>query len=344
MKVAVDKLANVVARQALARKVLLRRRATRSELSRDTGLCAASVTHHTRWLLRHGFLTSTPIRVPDVKRSVDQLRVNGDQGTLLAIHVHSHQIQAQVLGLDAQPLTDFLVPVEEATQREVLAAVSRATQQAKHWAAGQGRGIDFAGMSVCGTVATEDSMVFGVDGVPQWQPCQPRLMLPAFEGIPALNVWTQVMSKMVGLSAAQRRDDRIAYVEFLGGSFHIASMRQGEVWLGRHGSTSSFLHESVSDSGRVCYCGRRGCLADLLESGEPVDVRILADAFVGLLHRVDVDALGLEWQGEKDWLVRRLTEAGIQVYVIDDGRNAALHGLRILTAQALLAHQLAHCD
>jgi hypothetical protein len=152
------------------------------------------------------------------------------------------------------------------------------------------------------------------------------------------------MSKMIGLSSQEQRDDRIGYAEFLGHhSFHISSMRKGEVCLGRHGTTSSWLHESVSDDGPVCYCGRRGCLADLLQSGRLRDVRVLADAFVKFLQRIEVDALALEWQGkEKDWLEGRLREAGFRIYPIVNGRDIALHGLRILTAQSLVARKLAY--
>ncbi len=332
---------HVAAREWLARRILLRRKATRLELSHDTGLCAASVTKHTRWLLKHGFLTSTPIRIPDVKRPVDQLRVNARQGTALALLVCHDQVDGQVLGLDGQVLAEFAAPVEHPTQHGVLAAVSAATNQAREWAMAHGRPIDLAGMSVRGTVASEDGIVFGLDGVPQWRPCQPKLMLPAMQGIPVLQVWTQVMSKIVSLSALEGREDRFGYVEFLGRSFHIAVMREGEVKMGGHGTTSSSLHESVSEDGPLCYCGRRGCLADLLESNRPLDERVLSDAFIRFLNRIKVDALGLEWQGDQDGLQRRLTESGFKVSPISNGHELAARGLRMLIAQSLLARKLA---
>jgi hypothetical protein len=334
------KMASLAVRKSLAGKVLLKRQATRLELSRETGLCAASVTNHTRWLIQHGFLTSTPIRLPEVKRSVDQLQINGGRATALAIQVRKDRVEAQLLGLDAEVLAQSAAPVAAATQHAVLAAIVAAVTEAKQWSGAHGYNIDLAGMSVCGTVAAEDGIIFGIDGVPQWRPCQPLEILPAMQAIPVLHVWTQVMSKMVALAATVGQDDRIGYVEFLGRSVHIASMRQGEVKLGRHGSPGSFLHVSVNNEGPLCYCGRHGCLADLLESDRPIDDHVLADAFIGVLKRIKVDAVGLEWQGETQWLEHRLAESGFKVHHVAGGRGLALRGLAILTAQASLARKL----
>ncbi len=332
---------STVARDTLARRVLLRGSCTRVELCDDTGLCAASVTNHTRWLLKQGFLTSRPIRVPSVNRSVDELRVNASRGTALAIHVRRDLVEAQVIQLDTHVLKEFSAPVAAATQAAVLSAVCAAVEKAREWAASEGYAIDLAGMSISGTVASEDGVVFGVDGIPQWRSCQPQQILPTLANIPVMHVWTQVMCKMIGLSSTCRREDRVGYVEFIGRSFHVASMRAGQVRYGLHGSTSAFLHVSVRDEGPICYCGRRGCLADLLESDRPIDEHLLADTFIEALRQLKVDAIGLEWQGDSAWLEKRLEDSGFTVYGISDGRGMALRGLSLLTAGALLSQRIA---
>jgi hypothetical protein len=146
---------------------------------------------------------------------------------------------------------------------------------------------------------------------------------------------------MLGFAAQQQTDTLIGYVEYHKGTFHISAMRNGEVRLGEHGTTSSLLHECVDESGPLCYCGRHGCLAQLLETGHAVDQRLLANTFIKIISRARVQTLAMEWEAPQDWLRIMLEESGYNTHWIQDGQTMATDGLHILTAQAALTLKLA---
>ena len=340
MKTTVTQQANVQARQSLTRWILLKRKATRSELVSDTGLCAASVTNHTRWLLERGLLKSTPIRVPDVKRSVDMLQLNPEHGILLLIDLQAHRVLCRLLDMDGQILVEYDRPVTTATQHEIFKTLNQAVHDIRQWAHDAGRIIDQAGMCVHGTMIS-NSLIFGIDGVDHWKPCEPKLILRSLKDIPKMDIWTHIMCKMYGFAAMRQTDDQIGYVEYGQGNFHIATMRKGDVRLGTHGTTSSFLHESVDEFGPECYCGRRGCLASMLESGHSVDPRQLANTFIQIINRIRVSTLAMEWYGDPDWLRIKLQESDYHTHWIKNGQQLVMDGLYILTAQSAITQKLA---
>lgn len=341
MKTNVTEQANVQARQSLTRWILLKRKATRSELVTDTGLCAASVTNHTRWLLERGLIKSTPIRVPDVKRSVDLLELNAENGVLMLIELQARRVLVCLMDMEGTILLCLDRPVQTPTQNAIFKTLGQTVLEARQWAHDADRTIDHAGMCVHGTMVS-NSLIFGIDGVTHWQPCEPKLILRPLNDIPKMDIWTHIMCKMLGFAVMQQTDDQIGYVEYHKGNFHIATLRKGEVRLGTHGTTSSFLHESVDELGPECYCGRRGCLAHLLESGDKVDPRLLANTFIQIINRIRISTLAMEWEGPQDWLRIKLNESEYNTCWIDDGQGLVMDGLHLLTAQAALSQKLAY--
>ncbi len=341
MKTSITEQANVHARQSLTRWILLKRKATRSELVTDTGLCAASVTNHTRWMIEQGLIKSTPTRVPDVKRSVDLLQLNPDNGVLMLIDLQAHQVSIALLDIEGQPLYLLDRPIEQPTQREIFKVLGQSVLEMRQWARDADRNIDHAGMCVHGTMVS-NSLIFSIDGVADWRPCEPKLILRPLNDIPKMDIWTHIMCKLLGFASQQKTDDQIGYVEYRDNNFHIATLRKGKVCLGTHGTTSSFLHESVDELGPTCYCGRKGCLAHLLESGCQVDPRLLANTFIQIVNRIRVSTLAMEWDGAREWLQIKLEESGYNTHWIDDGKAMVLDGLHILTAQEALTQKLAY--
>lgn len=330
--------ATIRARREIAGRTLVRRKITRAEIASLTGLSLASVTLHTRWLLENRFLKAHTMRVDSSKRPIEELRIDPDRGTGVAIQISADTIRAEVIAADDTILHHISQSVSSHTQRHLLEAISILAERSWDWVARNRRKENVvAGLSVPGTVAIHEGIIFTLDDVDQWEPCQPYEILPAFKPFTAVHTWTQVLCKCYGLAAELRTDDRLCYVEFDGQRFRVAALKRGEEGLGRHGTSSHELHRKVADDGPLCYCGRRGCLAALLKQGES-DERILGTAFCDYIASLNVDHIGWEWAKSPEWLVPALRKQGLTVHVTQDAYARTGEGLRLVIANSIHQH------
>jgi hypothetical protein len=321
-------------RDVLLWKLLLLGSTTRRELGESTGVSLASISNQIRWLMEEGFLVTRRFRTPNAKRPTEELQIAPQRGQGAILSLRLDRVVGELLWLDSMVASRVEEPVAEASQRGVCDALGRAAAKL-HAAAEQP--IAVAVLAASGCISNEDGIIFTFDGLPDWEPCQPWLVLPEVRRFARVSVFTNVMCKLHGLAAALKQDDQIAYAEYERGQFQVASLRNGRPFLGYHGTRSAYLHQSVSETGPVCYCGRRGCLSQLLREGR-ADPAVLAKAFVRFAKAIRVRNIGLEWTGAIKPVASELQRAGVSMHAQHSAEEMLFKGLRMLAAEAAI-HQ-----
>jgi hypothetical protein len=331
----VQALRGVYAR--LLRKILVRDTMNRARIGEEMGCSLATVTHYTRWLLENGLLVSKPTKVPNIKRPVDELRINGEAGLCVSATADLRGVTAQLIRLDGTVVETFGPAKPEATQAGFVATVSEVVWQAVRAAKKLRKPIFHVGFGVDGWVSSDPGIVFHVEGIAKWEACRIGGVLPDGQLPAPARCWAEIACKVRGLAAEMQVDDRLCYVEFVRKQFHLAAIQDGVFAMGSHGTGSARMHQKISDRGPRCYCGRVGCLTEHVKRGD-VDPDIVFKAFLHLFDGIPGDVVGLEWDGPKDWFEKSLLRAGAQkVHHVKDATELALRGVAHLTAEMALA-------
>ncbi|HEX7009585.1 MAG TPA: winged helix-turn-helix transcriptional regulator [Phycisphaeraceae bacterium] len=324
----------------IALAALLHPTITRRDLARSIGVSPATITHHTRWLLEQGLIHSRSVRMPHAQRPVERLEVNPDRGGALTVSLSPRGVIAEVLALDGRVVKHIQEATPRPTQQTVLHAFRSVVQRVMDGGEIHRPALDFIGVSVVGYVNADPPIVYSLDGVEPWMPINLEDVLPA--GAPACKVWTDVASKVRCLAADIGQMDAICYLELSGNRLHYATMRQGQLDCGWHG-TSSGLHTSVSDDPTMCVCGRRGCFVQLLEQG-PIKPALLREAMQIIRRKFDITYFGLELDDPAAWSEEANLEASrMKLKHCIDGERMRCRGLRLLTAEETLKHVIHRC-
>ena len=310
---------------------------TRAAIGTEMNCSLATVTHYTRWLLESRLLISKPIKVPKVKRPVDEIRINGDLGFCVGATANARHITCQLIRLDGQVVETFGPVKPGANQASFMASLSNAIFDGLRLAKKLRKPVFHVGIGVDGWVASEPGIVFHIEGIPKWEACRIGSVLPDGQLPAKVGCWSEVACKVRGLAADQQVDNHLCYVEYVRKRFRLAAILDGVFAMGSHGTGSSLLHQKISDRGARCYCGRVGCLSEHVKRGD-VDPEIVFKTFLHLFHDLPGDIVGLEWDGPADWFEQALIRAGAhKVVQAKDSAGLALRGIGGLAAETALA-------
>jgi predicted NBD/HSP70 family sugar kinase len=301
---------------------------TRRELGRRIGASPAAVTKYVRWLADQKLLIRELHPRAWSKRPVEDLRVNPDAGRCLCLVIRADRIDAELVAMDGTPLTRWSEPVEAPHQAPVFEALRRAARAGQ---VGSDGPLTMVGMAVKGFTANDT--VFDVEGVDDWDPCQPGLVLDILEHSETAPVYPEVMCRLSGFAARHGNHRPIAYVHLDNGRFQIASVENGLFVLGGQGTTSPLVHQSVSDSREQCLCGRPGCLAWHIRTGT-ARTAMLAAGLLSIAGSIGTPIVALDVGPDHADLASRLQAAGIDARTVEDGAALVPRGLATLTAAA----------
>jgi hypothetical protein len=325
---------NFAFRRELVWKLLLHRGVSRGQISRASDVTMAAISRHVRWMLDSGLVRSQAARFAGASagRPVETLSIT-DLGTrAIAIRVSrgASTAEAELVASDGDVhgMRSFTSPGGQLGLLDMV-------REALAWA-GEDKGPRTVVLALDGLMEPDSGVVFAVNGIPDWQACLPSFLLPLQGG--KLTPWTPAAASLFGAAWEHGRDDRIGLVSLHDGRLHIASLHQGHIQHGRFGTTGSAVHATVSDDRRRCYCGRQGCLADLLAHGAATP-GMVADVLPRLLAELRVDHLSLEWPEDTDLPRRILEQAGVTALACDPARHLR-DGLRLAAAWALIAPRL----
>jgi|GEM_PF-6419192 len=319
--------------------LLLHGGAERPELAKNLKCSKASITHHSRWMIEQGLMTGEPQRRPHSKRPVDWLELNPDALTALPMQLLEDRVIGECVGLDGTPLETYEQPLEGPEQKDVLRAIEQLFNRALQFAKSKRRDISMLGLSLRGVMNPWASMVNSVDGIPNWETCQPMMIISSMRGNDSktrpVTICPQQTARLRGLAQQLQQDDRICYVSRTAGRFRIASLSKGCIAYGGTGAEQQCMHRTVADSGPACHCGRVGCLLQLLQRGED-QPELFARYILKILKKhINPTTVGFEWDGDLKPVAGTLEKAGMRVVVPADYQHPGTVGIRMLTLQAL---------
>ena len=248
------------AKTSVIASLLQHDRLSRLELSELTGVSPAGITEVTQKLLQLGLLAETPSTTPEKRRGRPTVQLSiqaghscfvginlGEDETMLAIT----DLKGQVLARHAVPLTKSPAEVPEAVRKTFLAVLRKASIPRSRV-----RGV---GIAVAGIVDAEEGICRYWAAL-DWRDVPIARMIG---DVLDLKTWADNDANAVAIGEhifGNARDyDHFTSI-VLGRTIGSAHYMHGILYRGHDGSAGEIGHITVDAQGRVCRCGRNGCL------------------------------------------------------------------------------------
>ncbi|GAA2106705.1 ROK family transcriptional regulator [Actinomadura alba] len=240
---------------------------SRQELSRRTGLSAASVSNVVAELIEGGLVVEAGTVESDGGRPRVLLRSARDYGRLVGVDVGETRVIVELFDLHLSRLAKADLPLGDGGH-DVQAVVGhiRAGLRTVIAEAGDGPGIIGIGVGVPGVVertpeAVVHSQTIGWDAVPLEQMLAECTDLPLF----VENGATALGQAEMWFGAG--RGCRSAVVALIGSGVGACVVTDGTPYRGATGSAGEWGHTTAQVGGARCRCGARGCLEAYVGAG-----------------------------------------------------------------------------
>ncbi|AZS43877.1 ROK family transcriptional regulator [Microbacterium oleivorans] len=248
-------------RREVVRALVVGGTATRTELARTTGLSAATVSNLVTELREAGLIADAGIDNAGSGRPTTMLRIDGRGGSFLGIDVAETYIRAVVFDAAITEIGAADVDVDEEWQsidriaEALLSAVAQAIDRGGR-PAGELLG---AGLGLPGLVSND---LRGGASTPGWaahireleERVRPHLPAP----LVTANPLQAVGHSEIWFGAARGRST--AVVVNLGTGVGAGIIVEGRVLRGATRSAGEWGHTVLELDGRICRCGRQGCV------------------------------------------------------------------------------------
>jgi predicted NBD/HSP70 family sugar kinase len=288
---------------------------SRTEIARETGLTAQTITNIVRRLLDEGLVVEAGKKssARGGKRKVN-LEINPDAGYALGAQIDRDEIALVLLNLGGQRVrrVRHAMPASQ-TPEKVVRLVGRLVEELIQDAGGVGRKVLGLGVASPGPLDPEHGVLYEPPGFKNWEQVPIKLMLEEHTGFPVL-VDNDAMAAAVGERwvGKARGTDSFAFV-YNGWGLGAGLFLEGHIYRGATGTAGEFGHTPLDPNGPECECGNRGCLVRYCSPREivlAVERKLRAGKSSSLLP---------VWQKNPD----RLDLAAIRAAALDGDRVAA---------------------
>lgn len=321
---------------AMAQRMVLHGVVTRQLLAEELTLSPGSITKHVRWLVEQGLVKSRRLPVAHAKKPIDELWLDAQAATIALIWISKGRLAGEICGLDLQPIHRFEQVWHGSGQSQILSALDQAAAEILSVSQSLKRPIDSLGAGVAGLVDPVGGIIYQIQGIPGWEACQPWEISPRLHKLPQLKVWTRVACKVRGFCQQTKRDHEVAYLECSDRSVSLASISEGRLKFGLHGTSSPLLHTTVKPGGPLCFCGREGCFHHYLRSNT-LSPELMFKGLQRFFASMPEDEVAVEWQSPSTLPQRALPRnEATAIHVVTDGEELARLGLRALAAEEAL--------
>ncbi|WP_433256113.1 ROK family protein [Streptosporangium sp. CA-135522] len=288
----------------------------RSQIAARLGLGAATVTDHTRRLIKLGFLRELPPRVTGRGRPRVPLEVVADAAYTLDLRVHPDHLMGVLMRLDGSEVRRFTRPFSPADDPvgQLATACEEVLSDPATGSRVLGIGLAVPGVIDPGTGTVRLSPRLGWADMPVRPPLAARLPVPVL-------IDNDTRASTTGeLLFGTGRDHDDFLVLAIGDGVGMGIVLDRRVHRGPDGVAGEFGHVPTGPGGPECVCGRRGCVDAYV-----ADYALAAEAAAGVVNVLAVRALTVIGESHVLWpyLAPGFHRA------VDDGIIAALPGLEI---------------
>ncbi|MEU9888835.1 ROK family protein [Sphaerisporangium sp. NPDC051011] len=248
-------------RAVLLRNLYFAGPASRHELSRLTGLSAASVSNVTGDLLAENIIVEAGMVDSDGGRPRTLLRVNREFGYAIGVDVGETHVHVELFDLDMNMHAKAGFTLRSAQHdvdvvaRHILAGIDAVLASAQ--ASPEhvlGVGIAVPGIVESGPDTLVHAQTFGWDGVPLGAKVRAGTSLPLY-----IDNGAKTMGQ-AELWFGSGRGFRHAIVLLIGSGVGAGIITGGLTYRGANSSAGEWGHTKIAVGGRACRCGARGCL------------------------------------------------------------------------------------
>lgn len=231
---------------------------SRAQISRESGLCAATVSGLVADLIQEDLVFEQEEGDSSGGRRPVLLSLNPSGGFAIGIKLMEDHLIAALTNLEAKVIDSINVPFNGMDPKAVIAmiveGVSLLLQNNKiSQSKLLGVGVGLAGVVDQDSGLLRLSPIFGWQGLPFGRMIQERLEVPVFID----NDVNTVTLTERWFGAAKDFDHFLTVT--IGRSVGMGIVTNGRLYRGR-GGAGEFGHTVVDPEGDQCFCGKRGCL------------------------------------------------------------------------------------
>lgn len=234
---------------------------SRVELIGATGLSTQTVSNIARRLLDLGLIReSGKVHVPQGKPRTT-LTIDPQSRFAIGVHLDPSRLTFVLLDLAGAVIHRSHIPVEAvAGPEETVARIASAVEDLINGAKILRERVLGVGIAAPGPIEFDQGAVVGPPMLTGWARVELRESLGKATGLPVFLEKDSTAAAHADLWVLDQRTDQNFVFIYLGSGTGAAVVLDGEVVRGSSNNVGEIGHFSTGDGGRMCGCGRTGCL------------------------------------------------------------------------------------
>jgi predicted NBD/HSP70 family sugar kinase len=249
---------------------------SREDLALKTGLSRATVSSLVNELRKHGLVISEDFRSDSsrIGRPPSMVALRESVGAAVGINITGEAIQVAVGNVGLELLAErevrpdqFPIPAEPQATLQLTATIVHELLAATGLAPSQVIG---GAIGVTVPIDTRDGTVGVSSFLPSWDGWRPAALLEPRLGFPILLENDANLAALAeALAGAVEGASDVLYIK-ASSMIGCGLIINGRLRRGAYGGAGEIAHMIVQPGGQLCFCGRRGCLAQVVFGGTMV--------------------------------------------------------------------------
>jgi predicted NBD/HSP70 family sugar kinase len=248
-------------RSRVLRELYFRGPSSRPRLTRDTGLSAATVATIVADLCTEGIVLEAGLDEPEVGRPSAILKVNPAYGSFIGVDFGNTQMRVELFDLTLAKSAAVVVQLtpDQNEAASLVEVIVRAVRQVQETAGVSDEDVLGIGIGVPGIVERSHEVSVHIASW-KWQQAPLQAMLAEHLTIPIfMDNGANAMAQAEMWFGAGRGYHNLA-VLLLGTGVGSGLFADGSPYRGTTNAAGEWGHTTIERNGRLCRCGRRGCL------------------------------------------------------------------------------------
>jgi predicted NBD/HSP70 family sugar kinase len=248
-------------RSRVLRELYFRGPSGRSRLSRDTGLSPATVANIVSELAAEGIVLEAGLDESQIGRPSAILKVDPFYGSFIGVDLGETQVQVELFDLTLAKAAAAVYPLlpEQNEPATLVDLIVRGVRQVQETAGVADEDVLGIGIGVPGIVERSDAVSVHVPGW-GWRDAPLMAMLAEHLTIPIfIDNGAKALAQAEMWFGAGRGFNHLA-VLLIGTGVGSGIFADGSAYRGATNSAGEWGHTLIERNGRLCRCGRRGCL------------------------------------------------------------------------------------
>jgi predicted NBD/HSP70 family sugar kinase len=241
----------------------------RAEIATVTGLSPAAVTFVINELIGEAYVIEGEAQTGATGRRPIPVDINYDGHLAVGFKLRQHSIDCVLTDLATTPIVSLSAPVADTGAHGMVDAITRSIPELLSKAKRESDAIIGIGVSIPGEVDAANGVCiqsprFGWHNLPFADILGEKVHVPVWID-DDVNAFT-VAQRLFGAGRQYKNFVTLAVGTGIGSSLVV----NGELFRGSHGAAGKLGHITAVEGGRLCECGRRGCL--MAHAAEPAMV------------------------------------------------------------------------